>query len=145
MNCTNCGKELREGAAFCTSCGTPVSASASVTTSESIARVSASGDKICTGCGHRMKAEAKFCVSCGTKVTSASSAGGTATYDIGAKPDTGVGRDYKPIDRPAEVYGAPGTKLRTTFRPKARPETDVDLNTVSEADNSEWFNNGGDL
>jgi len=52
MNCSNCGKELVEGAKFCLECGTKIAQSES---------------NICTKCGTEFKEGAKFCLECGAK------------------------------------------------------------------------------
>ena len=56
MNCTNCGKELIEGAKFCLECGTKV-----VIPIENPVLT-------CSGCGKELVAGAKFCLECGAKV-----------------------------------------------------------------------------
>jgi hypothetical protein len=47
--CQQCGRPLREGAAFCTACGTPV-------------------PSFCEGCGATLDPEAQFCGACGRVV-----------------------------------------------------------------------------
>lgn len=56
MNCTKCNNLLKDGAKFCTSCGTPVQQ-----------QVVAKGDS-CPSCSAPLKDGAKFCTSCGTKI-----------------------------------------------------------------------------
>lgn len=53
MNCSKCNKELKDGAKFCTGCGTKVESAPS---------------NGCKSCGAPLKDGAKFCTSCGTKV-----------------------------------------------------------------------------
>ena len=51
MNCKNCGKELREGAAFCSFCGTEVEK-----------------NQHCLYCGNEIDNEAAFCSHCGIPI-----------------------------------------------------------------------------
>ncbi|WP_416989995.1 zinc-ribbon domain-containing protein [Alistipes finegoldii] len=57
MKCQNCNSELLEGAKFCTTCGTPVSAQP------------AGG--VCGKCGARLLPGAKFCTTCGAPAAAA--------------------------------------------------------------------------
>lgn len=65
MNCSKCNKDLKEGAKFCTSCGTPVA-------EVRIEAQSAPAGSSCTKCGVALKSGAKFCTSCGTPITHSS-------------------------------------------------------------------------
>lgn len=57
MNCPKCNSTLREGAKFCSSCGTPV------------IHVNASIDVLlCSKCSAPLKPNAKFCAGCGAKI-----------------------------------------------------------------------------
>lgn len=47
--CTNCGKELPDGAKFCMNCGNPV-------------------DRKCPNCGKSVPSDGKFCMECGQKL-----------------------------------------------------------------------------
>ncbi|GMQ86752.1 MAG: adenylate/guanylate cyclase domain-containing protein [Acidimicrobiia bacterium] len=58
MNCTTCNAELREGAKFCSECGTPTALA-------------------CSNCGNSLSAGDKFCADCGTPVVDASPASAT--------------------------------------------------------------------
>lgn len=59
MNCPKCNKELREGAKFCTSCGTRLA--------EAQAQVAPKGN-VCPKCNKELREGAKFCTSCGYKL-----------------------------------------------------------------------------
>ncbi|NLV70285.1 MAG: zinc ribbon domain-containing protein, partial [Clostridiales bacterium] len=56
MFCTNCGNKLPEGAAFCSSCGVKIQASA---------------PGVCKACGAELPEGAEFCIGCGTAVNPA--------------------------------------------------------------------------
>ena len=49
MNCANCNAELKDGAKFCSECGTPTTVA-------------------CVSCGNALSADDKFCAECGTPV-----------------------------------------------------------------------------
>jgi predicted RNA-binding Zn-ribbon protein involved in translation (DUF1610 family) len=73
--CTNCGKPLREGIAFCPGCGSALAtADASL---ESPAPVSASSSMAavcqatCASCGNSLRERVAFCPSCGSAVVTA--------------------------------------------------------------------------
>ena len=55
MNCTNCNSPLKEGAKFCTSCGTKVMGQIPISH--------------CENCNSPLKEGVKFCTNCGTKVS----------------------------------------------------------------------------
>ncbi len=62
MNCSKCNKELKDGAKFCTSCGTPVAdVQQKPTTTPK--------NNSCPKCSAPLKTGAKFCTSCGTPIT----------------------------------------------------------------------------
>ncbi len=50
MFCHNCGNKLPEDAAFCSSCG---------------AKIQASASNVCTACGAAIPDGAEFCINCG--------------------------------------------------------------------------------
>ncbi len=57
MKCSECGKEISEGAKFCGECGAAVKR-----------------EVFCSNCGYQMKPEQKFCPQCGTMVEKGSTA-----------------------------------------------------------------------
>lgn len=60
--CEKCGAELKEGALFCTSCGTK----ASQPQTEGTVAAQAPA-RVCTSCGMQLAEGALFCSGCGTK------------------------------------------------------------------------------
>ncbi|MFI3306392.1 MAG: zinc-ribbon domain-containing protein [Rikenellaceae bacterium] len=58
MNCSKCNKELKDGAKFCTSCGTAVQQQPKPDTTAAA--------ESCSKCKAPLKSGAKFCTSCGT-------------------------------------------------------------------------------
>lgn len=60
MNCSKCNSKLKDGAKFCTSCGSPIE-------SLNSARNSDNTMAICKECSTPLKPKAKFCTSCGAK------------------------------------------------------------------------------
>lgn len=58
-NCPNCGAEVPNGAAFCSSCGTPMPQIPVQIPADSIK---------CPGCGALVKKGNRFCTSCGNKM-----------------------------------------------------------------------------
>ena len=73
MNCTNCNAELKDGAKFCSECGTPTAQS-------------------CANCGNALSAGDKFCAECGTPV------GDTAPTAATPRP-TAVPTQVRPEER----------------------------------------------
>jgi ribosomal protein L37E len=53
--CQRCGAQLRPGKNFCTSCGTPISASPPI----------AAAQRLCPRCGKQVPAGKNFCTACG--------------------------------------------------------------------------------
>jgi RNA polymerase subunit RPABC4/transcription elongation factor Spt4 len=61
-SCPNCGTELREGALFCTVCGTKLSAPPPPEPAAQVAQ------KACGSCGAVLPNDSLFCSGCGAKV-----------------------------------------------------------------------------
>lgn len=61
MNCSKCNSQLKDGAKFCTICGTPV------TISSSSEKNSEEAVALCKKCSNPLKPNAKFCNNCGEK------------------------------------------------------------------------------
>lgn len=59
--CTACGKPLPDGTAFCTFCGTKVSAAPA-------APAASQTPILCPNCGHTLNAGTAFCTECGQKI-----------------------------------------------------------------------------
>ncbi len=57
--CSNCGKQLSEGALFCTGCGTKFEVVEPV-------KEESSASAFCSKCGAKFEPDAAFCTSCGT-------------------------------------------------------------------------------
>ncbi|MCK4734338.1 MAG: RDD family protein [Methanophagales archaeon] len=62
MFCPKCGKEVKEGAKFCNSCGSPI---------EHIkeTEVTEVGKRFCPKCGAELVGGMKFCSSCGARIS----------------------------------------------------------------------------
>ncbi|WP_297085865.1 zinc ribbon domain-containing protein [uncultured Draconibacterium sp.] len=69
--CTNCGKEISEGAKFCGSCGSPQE----------------SNPNSCKKCGKVLEENEKFCSACGTPVTTTSKAAPDSQKQPEPKPE----------------------------------------------------------
>ena len=57
MNCPKCNSAVKEGAKFCTSCGSPMNVNASA------------ASPTCPKCAGALKPNAKFCTACGEKIS----------------------------------------------------------------------------
>ena len=70
--CTNCGKEIAEGVAFCTECGTPApkdapqQTPAAPETANAQAEAAPANTPTCKNCGTPLKDGVAFCTECGT-------------------------------------------------------------------------------
>lgn len=60
MNCPKCNAKLKEGARFCTSCGTKV---------QEQTKEAQEPANVCPNCSSPLKPNARFCTKCGTKLT----------------------------------------------------------------------------
>ena len=65
--CKNCGAEVPNGAAFCSTCGNPMEAFLDNPDS-SEDETDAPQEKGCPNCGAKLNKDAAFCVECGTKL-----------------------------------------------------------------------------
>lgn len=61
MNCSKCNSNLKDGAKFCTVCGTPVAIPSSAKNNEEAVA-------LCKKCSSPLKPNAKFCNSCGERI-----------------------------------------------------------------------------
>jgi len=75
MFCTNCGKEVQEGLAFCQNCGSKTSATAENMTNDTVknqpqAPISLPEIKpvFCENCGKEVREGLAFCTNCGNKI-----------------------------------------------------------------------------
>lgn len=57
QRCEKCGAEVEKGAAFCSSCGSPMP--------QAVTYVASSDIVTCTSCGAKVKKGTRFCTSCG--------------------------------------------------------------------------------
>ena len=57
QRCEKCGAEVEKGAAFCSSCGSPMP--------QAVTYVATSDIVTCTSCGAKVKKGTRFCTSCG--------------------------------------------------------------------------------
>lgn len=60
--CPNCGTELKDGALFCTACGTKIEAP--IAEEKEVPQTT---QKVCTNCGAALSDGSLFCSGCGTK------------------------------------------------------------------------------
>ncbi|HAX44292.1 MAG TPA: hypothetical protein DCY80_17240, partial [Solibacterales bacterium] len=72
VNCSVCGKALKEGVRFCIHCGTPApAASPRPVTAPPAPAEPTSAAASCPVCGSGLPPNVKFCIKCGTPVSAA--------------------------------------------------------------------------
>ena len=77
VRCPQCGAEVQSGAAFCSSCGTPMPKAQPVNTDD-LAR--------CDSCGAMVKKGVRFCTACGKPMAQTAMPESAATTDTESEP-----------------------------------------------------------
>lgn len=81
IRCPQCGAEIQSGAAFCSSCGTPMPKVQPVNTDDLVR---------CEGCGAMVKKGVRFCTSCGKPMVQATVSEPTSTPVAESEPQDKV-------------------------------------------------------
>ena len=124
MFCTNCGKEARAGAAYCTQCGTKLR--------------EAEGIPIfCTNCGKEARAGAAYCTQCGTKLREAD-AEATDNAEPAISAISAINEElvehkhtnFEKRSTEAEEWFCTGCNAPVTYKDKICPRCGADISAI---------------